>query len=120
MVQTAARCALAIFALWALGSVFEPHHDANRLAVASDALEHSVMAFGLVVLGAAAFTRASLLVVAGGVLLLGAGLEVLQHLALVGGQGDLGDAMANLVGVAIATFAVSAGEARADEGAASK
>lgn len=115
MVQVAARCALVIFVLWTMVSVFEPNHDANRLQVAADALEHGAITFGLVVLGAAAFRRASLLWIGGAVLTMGVGLEVLQHLKVVGGQGQMGDLMADLTGVAIALFAVSAGETRVDQ-----
>lgn len=114
MVQIAARFALVVFVCWAAVSVLEPNHDANRLQVAADALEHGLMTFGLVVLGAAAFRRISLLWIGGLVLILGGSLEALQHLKLIGGQGQVRDLLADLAGVAIALFAVSAGETRVD------
>ena len=118
MIQTASRLALVMFALWAMASLFEPNHDASRLAIAADALEHGLIAFGLVVLGAGAAPRVSILAITGAVVFIGWAVEGLQYAQVIGGQFQGTDLVADLIGAVLGAFAVSFGEARAAEGQA--
>lgn len=112
MLLLGARAALIIFLVWAASIVFEPNHDAARLEVAADALEHGLMTFGLVVLISAALPKMRLLLIGLGVLGLGISLELLQLSQLVPGRFELGDIVADLTGISLGLFAVGVGEAR--------
>ncbi len=116
MLQLAARVALIMFLVWAVSIIFEPNHDAARLEVASDTLEHGLIALGLVMLASAALPRMHLLVIGMSVLGLGVGLELLQYAQLAPGRFEVRDIMANLTGVALGMLAVGIGEVRSDEG----
>ena len=115
MIQTASRLALVMFALWAMASLFEPNHDASRLAIAADALEHGLIAFGLVILSAGAAPRVSILAIMSAVAAIGWLVEGLQFLQVIGGQFQTADLVADLIGAVLGAFAVSFGEARAAE-----
>jgi VanZ family protein len=115
MIQTASRLALVMFALWAMASLFEPNHDASRLAIAADAVEHGLIAFGLVVLGAGAAPRVPILAITGAVVFIGWAVEGLQYAQVIGGQFQATDIVADLIGAVLGAFAVSFGEARAAE-----
>lgn len=115
MIQMASRLALVMFVLWAITGLLETNHHANRISVASDALEHAVIAFGLVVLSAGALPRASLLVISLGVVAVGVAVEGLQGLAIVPGRFEPSDILADILGVVVAALAVSFGEARTAE-----
>jgi hypothetical protein len=112
MIQLAARGVLLIFALWAASLVFEPNHDARRLEVEADSLEHALIAFGLTIMASAALPKVNLLLISAAVLGLGLGLEALQLAQVVPGRFEVRDLVANLVGVGIALLAVGIGEAR--------
>lgn len=115
MIQLASRLALLMLVLWALSGLLEPNHDASRLTVAADALEHGLIAFGLVILGAGAAPRLPIWAVGSGVIAIGWAVEGLQHLHWIGGQFQASDLLADLVGALIGAAAVSFGEARAAE-----
>lgn len=115
MLQLTARVALIMFFIWAVSIIFEPNHHVARLAIASDTLEHGLIALGLVTLGSAALPRMHLLLMGLIVLGLGLGLELFQYAQLAPGRFEVRDAMANLTGVILGMFAVGIGEVRSDE-----
>ncbi|MDZ4053495.1 MAG: hypothetical protein U1E24_09580 [Phenylobacterium sp.] len=104
-----------MFLIWAVSMIFEPNHHASRLDVASDTLEHGLIALGLVMLASAALPRVHLWPIGLTVLGLGAGLELLQLAQLVSGRFEVRDIMANLTGVILGMLAVGIGEVRSDE-----
>lgn len=116
MLQLAARAALIMFLVWAVSLIFEPNHHASRLEIASDTLEHGLIALGLVMLASAALPRTHLWLISLTVLGLGASLELLQLAQLVPGRFEVRDIMANLTGVILGMLAVGIGEVRSDEG----
>lgn len=115
MLQLAARVALIMFLLWAVSMIFEPNHHAARLQIASDTLEHGLIALGLTMLASAALPRMQLLLIGLAVLSLGVGLELLQLIQFVPGRFEVRDIMANLSGVILGILAVGIGEVRSDE-----
>ncbi|MDP3383149.1 MAG: VanZ family protein [Phenylobacterium sp.] len=116
MLQLAARAALIMFLVWAVSLIFEPKHHAARLEIASDTLEHGLIALGIVMLASAALPRTHLWLISLTVLGLGASLELLQLAQLVPGRFEVRDIMANLTGVILGMLAVGIGEVRSDEG----
>ena len=115
MLQLAARVALIMFLLWAVSIIFEPNHHAARLEIASDTLEHGLIALGLVMLASAALPRVQLLLIGLSILAMGAGLELLQYAQFAPGRFEVRDMLANLTGVILGMLAVGIGEVRADE-----
>ena len=115
MLQLAARVALIMFLVWAVSMIFEPNHHASRLEIASDTLEHGLIALGLVMLASAALPQTHLWLIGLTVLGLGAGLELLQLAQLMPGRFEVRDIMANLTGVILGMLAVGIGEVRSDE-----
>ncbi|MDZ4054973.1 MAG: hypothetical protein U1E24_17155, partial [Phenylobacterium sp.] len=79
MLQLAARVALIMFLVWAVSMIFEPNHHASRLEIASDTLEHGLIALGLVMLASAALPQTHLWLIGLTVLGLGAVLFTVDH-----------------------------------------
>jgi len=115
MLQLAARVSLIMFLVWAVSIIFEPGHHSARLEIASDTLEHGLIALGLVMLASAALPRVQLLLIGLSVLAMGGGLELLQYAQLAPGRFEVRDILANLTGVILGMLAVGIGEVRADE-----
>lgn len=106
-----ARALLALVLAVALYGAINPQH-VHALAVPPDELEHALYAFGMVLLGAAAFPRTSLTALSAPIVLAGVGLEALQAAGLVAGTYEAGDAASNIAGVTAAVFAIWAANAR--------
>lgn len=100
------RVIFAVLLAYAVYGAIDPSHSAP-VNPGADEAEHAVIAFALLLLGAAAFPRLPLAVITLPLLSAGVGLEALQAVGLIPGAFEAGDVAANLVGVGMALFALA-------------
>src|SRR5690242_4077182 len=104
-----ARALLAAVLAFALYGAISPTY-VHALVVAPDALEHALFAFVIIVLGAAAFPRAPLVLLAAPLPLAATGLEGLQAAGMGARTYPTHHVVSNLVGGAPAFAALAAAQ----------
>jgi hypothetical protein len=107
----AARLALLAVLAVAFAGAIDPHHNAERSALAGDVVEHVAYGYLLTVLTIASLPRVSPWWIGAAYLGVGGGFEVMQVFGLVSGTFQWKDLLSNVAGVAAALVPVALGRA---------
>lgn len=107
-----ARLMLALLAGYGVARILDPEARWGTALVRGDRIEHALLVYGLVTALLAAFQRLPLWGAASLMLAAGVGVEVLQALPGVPGAFQVGDLLADVVGIVLATIPFLVGSAR--------
>lgn len=107
-----ARVGLALVALYALLRVIDPEARWAAGVVRADRVEHAVVVYAMVTLALAAFPRLRAMIPVLGMLAVGVGVELLQGLPGAPGDPQVGDLVADAVGVFAAVLPFTVGRWR--------
>jgi hypothetical protein len=105
----AARLALLAVLAVAFAGAIDPHHNAERSALAGDVVEHVAYGYLLTVLTIASLPRVSPWWIGAAYLGVGGGFEVMQVFGLVSGTFQWKDLLSNVTGVAAALAPLALG-----------